>query len=626
MNLSIKKRLGIPVIILSIAGLAVLVFYVYIQQFISENEADLIQNINYAEKLREANTVALSVVQGNAEPSSYEQIHRQIQTDFASSDRGVKSGIASAVPIIEDIHILNKSLEDIANQIITMTSQSALESNGFMDYIVARLTNARNEVSALEINTIKGANTNTDTNYRIQSLFLQMRNDLQLQNSLLQLLDTAIANATKDVQALANTPFAESPKKGLLINRKVKELVVLYLKQNAARQTQVLALNTMFEKLQRDIDALEYKAMTESFSVIESLLTFLFIGIGAAFIIIAAINLSAANYVTRSIVTIRDKVSSLADSGGNLTYRLPTMTKDELSDMSADFNQFLALVHDIVAQVKSQSNACLLDTELVSKQASSIAAVMEGQTKETSMTAVAMEEMSFTIKEITGNARQAADSAKACIELSQIGRRDLNETTERMSQMTVSVNESVTILNKLNSYSENIGGVVTSIAAIAEQTNLLALNAAIEAARAGEFGRGFSVVADEVRSLATRTQSSLKEIQHMVSSLQTSSTQALSHFQVTKDTCHEVDERMKKALTALDSISSNIHNISDISEIIASSVAEQSTATDSVNKNIDAINQASTESTESILEVSAISVNMRTKMNDLARLVDKFST
>ncbi len=288
------------------------------------------------------------------------------------------------------------------------------------------------------------------------------------------------------------------------------------------------------------------------------------------------------------LAPLRNLYASLTDinSGeGDLTKRLPVLTQDEFGKVSGQFNSFIDHLQHLIKDVQGLSSTINENTNLTANTASSASNQLVTQLSEIDQLATAMHEMSATAHDVASNAQKAADSASSADNCAEEGAGIVSQTSGSISQLSVALDDTVLTINELANYSNNIVSILTVITGIAEQTNLLALNAAIEAARAGEQGRGFAVVADEVRALASRTQDSTKEIQKMIDQLQSGVKRAEETITKSKSDASEAAEISIKADEALNAIRENIKEINNMNIQIATAAEQQSATTEEINRN-----------------------------------------
>ena len=249
---------------------------------------------------------------------------------------------------------------------------------------------------------------------------------------------------------------------------------------------------------------------------------------------------------------------------------------------------------------------------------------VERQQSETEQVATAVNEMTATVQEIARNSVQAAQAATQGNEEASKGRRIVAEAIDSMDVLSQQVDRTVEVLQKLKTDSGNIGVVLDVIRSIAEQTNLLALNAAIEAARAGEQGRGFAVVADEVRTLAQRTQQSTREIQEMIQRLQTGVGEVASTMEQGQQQTRAAVEKVSEAGGSLQSITSSVGVITDMSTQIATATEEQSKVAEEVNRNISNISSIADLTATAAQRAATATEEIASLSRHLRALVQKF--
>lgn len=311
-------------------------------------------------------------------------------------------------------------------------------------------------------------------------------------------------------------------------------------------------------------------------------------------IILLAFILATVYVLTRSMITapvrgVSDSLAEIADGGGDLTKRLPADGGDEIAELAGNFNRVMEQIASIIKNV-------VVVTGKVSDNVNHMSAATDSTVRSTGQQLKELEQVAAALNQLSASATQVAQSAGQTAEKTNEANRAADEGSEtvKSSQLTVQrltgqIEATAEKIQVLKNSSENIGSVMSVIRSIAEQTNLLALNAAIEAARAGEQGRGFAVVADEVRSLAQKTQTSTEEIESIITQLQKAADEAhlsmntsMSSVQETIDTASKVDE-------ALVRIRENVGTINDMNHHIATASTEQSSVANEVSKNITAI-------------------------------------
>jgi len=279
-------------------------------------------------------------------------------------------------------------------------------------------------------------------------------------------------------------------------------------------------------------------------------------------------------------------LGDIASGEGDLTRRLPVDGKDEIAVISANFNAFVSKIQALIAQVTGATSQLAAAAEQLNMTSEGTKDQIQSQQAETDQVATAMNEMTATVQEVAAHANSAAQAAREADLEARQGSGVVRETIDAIEALAREVEQAAGVIHRLEADSDEIGKVLDVIREIAEQTNLLALNAAIEAARAGEQGRGFAVVADEVRSLASRTQDSTKEIQSMIERLQSGANSAVTAMERGQARSNETVEKAGQAERSLAAIGESITRINDMNTQIASASEEQSAVAGEIDRNL----------------------------------------
>ncbi|MFJ4348840.1 methyl-accepting chemotaxis protein [Pseudomonas sp. NPDC089401] len=334
----------------------------------------------------------------------------------------------------------------------------------------------------------------------------------------------------------------------------------------------------------------------------------------------------AAVVITRQITRpLRDTLQAVERiAGGDLSHDLRVTRRDEIgvlqqgiARMGTTLRELISGIRDGVTQIASAAEELSAVTEQTSAGANS-------QKVETDQVATAMHEMAATVQEVARNAEQASHAATGADDEARAGDRVVGEAISQIERLAEEVHRSTEAMNLLQQESQKIGSVMDVIKSVAEQTNLLALNAAIEAARAGEAGRGFAVVADEVRGLAQRTQKSTEEIEELVASLQHGTQQVANAMQGSRTLTDSSVELARKAGASLENITSTVSSIQSMNQQIAAAAEQQSAVAEEISRSILNVRDVSEQTAAASDETAASSVELARLGGHLQMLVSQF--
>jgi len=318
------------------------------------------------------------------------------------------------------------------------------------------------------------------------------------------------------------------------------------------------------------------------------------------------------------------RVNGIALGEGDLTQRLPVQGQDEMAQLATAFNAFVERMQDLVRQVGAATEQLAAASNQLSITSGETSQQVLSQQSETDQVATAMNEMTATVQEVARNANEAARSAQQTDEEASAGREVVRQTIASIQSLAAGVEDGAAVIERLSADSAEIGQVLDVIRSIADQTNLLALNAAIEAARAGEQGRGFAVVADEVRTLASRTQSSTEEIQKMIERLQGNAGNAVAAMEKGRVQGRESVAQASRAGDSLEAITGAVASINDMNAQIASAAEEQSAVAEEINRNVINISQAVDQTARGSQQISSASETLARLAADLQGQLSRF--
>ncbi|MES9945712.1 MAG: methyl-accepting chemotaxis protein [Candidatus Thiodiazotropha sp.] len=295
--------------------------------------------------------------------------------------------------------------------------------------------------------------------------------------------------------------------------------------------------------------------------------------------------------IVRPLNKVVSSLQDIASGSGDLTVRLDDNAKDEIGLLSKAFNTFVAKLDGIMSGISDTTTELATSSEELSMITKDTRSVVEQQREEIQHVATSIEEMSATVKEVAKNTNLTADASRHAGSQVASGRDKLEDTAKAIQLLKQRMDTSQQVVNALNEDSIKVGSVLDVIKGIAEQTNLLALNAAIEAARAGEQGRGFAVVADEVRVLAKRTQDSTEEIRDIIESLQNRSEQTTEMLVQNHTDLESTVESSNDTMHVFLEIDKSVTELLEMSTQIASATEEQASVTEEISRNVDTINE-----------------------------------
>jgi methyl-accepting chemotaxis protein len=348
------------------------------------------------------------------------------------------------------------------------------------------------------------------------------------------------------------------------------------------------------------------------------------VGFVLSLLFAAVISFVIARGVVRPIKMVNAALQDIAEGDGDLTKRLPVEGKDEVAALCKIFNRFVDKLHDSMAKVASTTASLAVAAEQLSANTTQLSKSGHEQAQQATQAAAAVEQMSATVTEMAKNAQGVASTAQEANKAAGHGHKIVAGSISGMTRLAETVRASADRIQSLGHRSDQIGEIVKVIEDIADQTNLLALNAAIEAARAGEQGRGFAVVADEVRKLAERTTKATKEIADTIRTIQGETTMAVQSMETGT---HEAQEGVALVNTAgerLSEIVGAVQSVTGMVQQIAAAIEQQSTATEQIAGNIETVAMVSKRSEGGLAQVSQATSELSRMANELHMVVGAF--
>jgi len=328
--------------------------------------------------------------------------------------------------------------------------------------------------------------------------------------------------------------------------------------------------------------------------------------------------------LTRPVNNLVEMVKDVATGEGDLTKRLDLRRKDEIGQLAHWFDVFMDKLQALIKEVAGVTNEVASAATQIAASNEEMAQGMQQQQSQTGQVSAAVEEMSVSITEV---AQKASDAARKSVEAGEQATRGggvVEQTIEGMNAISEQVNESAVAVGELGKRGEQIGEVISVINDIADQTNLLALNAAIEAARAGEHGRGFAVVADEVRKLAERTQKATEEVAESIRAIQGETSHAVERMQSGREQVGAGVTLAQEAGASLTEIVTASRSVAEMIQSIAAAAEQQSAASTEVSRSVESINAVTNESAEGVRQASEAAAQLSGKAEQLRALVNRF--
>ena len=626
-GLSIRHKLMVPVIVQGVLVAVMTGILLMGQQSLTDSKHNTEHFSEVMSELFHFGADIESFLAGDLTWTVLEQDMNNVEASLTATEAfELQQTLSSLRTSIEQFSAAQASQAQILGDVRTLTASSRELSNAYIISLSERLTDdtERYFVSTIERSVIPGALKNTTNNYAIEDMFLSLARGDKSAEEAMALLDETIANTRQDIELLKETPFLEKAEAGLAANLKLKGMLDNYLSAMSQAQSTRSVVVQQHTQLMQNIDQLSKSSLMDTLSGLSSGIWALL----AVFIATVSISLVSSLLVsvsiTRPLARLGGHIERLAASGGDLSFRLEVARHDELGRLAKGVNQFLESLQSIFSEVTKSGHSMAEAARSVADVTSGCSVQMKAQQTQTNTVVNAAAGIEATVAQ----AKERAANAARAVEQSETGVGEvvasIRTTIDRINEANDELEAANGVIAKLNDDSQNIGGILDVIRGIADQTNLLALNAAIEAARAGEQGRGFAVVADEVRSLAQRTQASIEEIHSMISKLQDASGKATAVIARGAEKIAGTVESSELAGEGVKAISERISEISTLNLEIAAMMENQLDMANGINQSVLDIRTIADSNADAATDASQFSQSQVEKAETLVKMMSRF--
>lgn len=619
-NLTIKRRLQLNALTVALAMLAFL--YVIITG--SQTTLKLTNITQQAEQLN-IHQLQLSAHEKNflfyKQPqalSLFEQEYAQLNKQIIQLQSQMQDSEIDTQQITLYMRLIKSFYSDF-NEVVRLQKSIGLHQD---DGLYGQLRSAVHEVESL---------LNQQDEYQLLTLMLQLRRAekdfmLRLDEKYLASFQDHVDTLQQKITSSSLSQNIKSNLKNLLSNYQSAFQTLVKAQLELGVDLDSGALGRMQQSVEQS-DQLVMQLVADTKLQVEASIAKAQSVAIMVFIISGIIVLTLVYLTSRSIIVPVERIYQSINKirrNNDLTVTIEQIGNDEITIMSKDFNSLIGDFNNLINEVNGALNALNIATENLSESTAATSSGMQEQLHEADMVATAATEMQATIQDISHNTEAAAKKAESTNLSAQQGRSEVESTVAHIRGLSDSLEHASSVVSLLEKDGETIGSVLDVIRAIADQTNLLALNAAIEAARAGEQGRGFAVVADEVRSLAQRTQESTSEIEGIINTLQQRTQEVVSIMHQCRSQGDESASQANRAGELLGAITEDVQTIMEMSTQIAVAIDQQSQVASEVNKNVVSIRDIARNTSGHAANNAQTSEEVSAQARVLFAAIDKF--
>jgi methyl-accepting chemotaxis protein len=627
---SISAKLKGPMILQALL-MAIAVYYYFSSEYAVRAEREQAKELGVIVSRLQAMTMDIQeYLNGHGDFKKIESNLREQSERIGKLSKGVRSSLEPSLKVItEQLQGTAKQFQrnnEIETTVFQLTKLSTEQSDTYIMETSRKLADPQNErqVSKLERLVLGGAAVNSGTNHNIREMFLRMKDNPNLRKEMIAFLDTAIRNVIEDEKRLVGTPYHVLATKAKEANTQIRDVVTEYL----ANVDKVSAASKEVDKqvglMRSELNILSEKNMLAGYDFFRSRISTLLAVLLVVSVIVVALTLALSRVILRPINRMTEMLRGVAEGAGDLTTRIKVESQDEIGEACALFNIFIEKLHGVISLISATSNRVATASSQLHSTSDQIAHNAEEVATQARTVATAGEEMSATSGAIAQNCQKASEGAERASQSANNGGMVVERTVIVMGQIAQKVQETAKTVESLGQRSDQIGAIIGTIEDIADQTNLLALNAAIEAARAGEQGRGFAVVADEVRALAERTTRATKEIGEMIKAIQRETKGAVEAMEQGVQQVETGTEEAAKSGQALLEILEQVNDVATQVHQIATAAEEQTATTGEISSKMMQITEVVQQTSRGAHESATAAAQLNGSAEELQRLVRQF--